>query len=356
MTRAECVRKSLKHLHRNWQLVVIQFLMTVVNVLAFLLFLALPLAVGLLLMGDVALELEGLEDVLESPARVLELVFRYLGWAAVLAAGLLFCLVFSFSLWIFVLGGSLGVLILSMRRRSGSFSRDAFMEEGKRHFLPLLRYTALVGFLFVGTVSALALCGGLAYVVSTAVEGGRPAVFLRVLMALGLGVFGFLFLAGIFFVALEGFAPLVTRRMKAAQAVSEAGAYLWRNPGSIGLIVLLLAAYASAQVLMMAAGYSVGLIPHAGPMLSVFVQVVGSVLSGYLFLAVIGAVLADYLSSRGEIPPGEAHGGLIAGGSTPGSRTSPSEALGRGSLHPPWGKTHGGPRRGPLRRLPSPHA
>jgi hypothetical protein len=312
MTSAECVRKSLRHVHRNWQLVAIQFLMTVVNVLAFLLFMVLPLAVGLLLMGDGVRELERLEEALESPARLLETVTRYLGWAAILSAGLLFYLAFSFSLWIFVLGGSLGVLSLSMQRPSGSFRMSAFMDEGKRHFFPLLRYATLVGFFLVGAVSALALAGGLAYVVSTALEGGRLAVFLRVLMALGLGVFGFLFLSGIVLVSLEGFAPLVTRRMKAAQAVSEAGAYLWRNPGSIWLVVLLLAGYASAQVLMMAAGYSIGLIPLVGPVLSLFSQVVTGVVGGYLFLVVIGGVLADYLSSPGKIPPGESRGGLTA--------------------------------------------
>jgi hypothetical protein len=312
MRRAECVRTSLRHVHRNWQLVAIQFLMTVVNVLAFLLFMALPLAVGLLLTGDGVQELERLEEALESPARLLELVSRYLGWAAVLATGLLFSLVFSFLLWIFVLGGSLGVLGLSMQGPSGSFRMNAFIEEGKRHFFPLLRYTTLVGLILVGTVSALALAGGLAYVVSMALEGGRLAVFLRVSMALGLGVFGLLSLSGIVLVSLEGLAPLVTRRTKAAHAVSEAGAYLWRNPGSIWLIVLLLAGYASAQVLMMAAGYSIGLIPRVGPVLSLFSQVVTGVAGGYLFLVVIGGVLADYLSSLGKIPPGESRGGLTA--------------------------------------------
>jgi hypothetical protein len=356
MTSAQCVRRSFRHVHRNWQLVAIQFLMTVVNVLALALIMALPLAVGLLLMGDGVQELERLEEALESPAGLLQLVSRYLGWAAMVSAGLLFYLAFSFSLWIFVLGGSLGVLSLSLLGRWGSFRMNTFIEEGKRHFLPLLRYTALVCFFFVVAVSALALLAGLAYVVSAALEGGRLAVFLRVSMALGLGLFGLLILSGIFLVSVEGVAPLVTRKMKATEAVIEAAAYLWRDPGSIGLIILLLAAYTGAWALMMAAGYSLGRIPGAGPLVSLFFQVATSVLSGYLSLAVIGAVLADYLSSFPGTPGGRSRDGLIAGDSTPRSRTSLPEAPGRGSLLSSLGQTREGSPRMTLQRLPVSHA
>lgn len=312
MSRFELIRKGIWHVHRNWQLLLVQLAWSFINLLALVVFVALPLVVAVAVIGLDPSELSRFKELAGKAGNPLELLLEYLGLILVFVTGLLVYLLFAFSVWLFIFGGSAGVLAGSVSLETGGFSMKSFTNHGKRLFLPLLGYTSLVGLVLLGVIVLLAMLfvAASALVGVLGMEDGRGGLFFKTMFALCLAAACVVFPAGILMVSLQGLAPLVMRRVGAGSSLRKAFDYLGRAPGALGLMVMLVLGYLGANVLLLAIGYPLQLLPVVGFIISLPVQVLTSVAQGYVCLVVLATVFEGYRplegSSRAALPSGEA--------------------------------------------------
>jgi hypothetical protein len=335
----DTIREGFRHVHRNWQLIVVQFVMGVINLVAALFFIGLPLVIGLLVLGQDASELRRMGELFQSSSGLFDIIARYMGLVLVFLLSLLFYMLFAFALWIYVLGGAAGSLGKSIREARYVFSMGTFMSEGRRLFWPLAVYVTVVSLLLLGVIVALGVAGGL----TAALFGGlglgdsRLGVFLKVFFVLSFIAAGGLALTGLLVVSLQGLAELVLRGSRPVRSLVNGFNYLEKNSRALYLAGIVVAGYVAAQFVLAGVGYPLQLVPLVGPLLSIPYQLVSSLVQGYLCLALLATVFVDYQPPAFGLPPGLAPApaqGAIGGSSTPGSGTSPEGVSPHGTPPP----------------------
>jgi hypothetical protein len=332
MSRLELIKEGIGHVHRNWQLLLVQLAWSFINLAGLVVFVALPLVVAAIVIGLDPSELSRLKELAGKAGNPLELLLEYLGLILVFVTGLLFYFLFVFSVWLFIFGGSAGVLAGSVRQEAGGFSMKSFMAHGRRLFLPLLWYTSLVGLALLGIMALFALL----FVAASALAGmlgledGRGGLFFKTLFVLSFVAACVLLPSGILMVSLQGLAPLVMRGLGAGKSFREAFDYLGRAPGALGLMAILVLGYLGAQVLLFSIGYPLQLLPVVGFVLSLPVQVFSSVAQGYVCLVVLATVFAGYrpleVQSRTAFLRGEA--------GAAGAGVTGADTIGNNSIQP----------------------
>lgn len=333
------IREGFRHVHRNWQLIVIQFVMGVINVIAALFFIGLPLVVGLLVLGLDASEFRRMGELLQGPSSPFDIIARYMGLALIFLLSLLFYMLFAFALWIFVLGGAAGSLGKSVREERYVFSMGTFMSEGKRLFRPLSGYVTVASLLLLGVIAALAVAGGLTAAIfgGLGLEDSRLGVFLKVFFVLSFIAAGGLALAGLLIVSLQGLAELVLRGSRPVRSLVNGFNHLEKTPRALYLACIAVAGYVAAQFVLVGVGYPLQLVPLVGPLLALPYQLASSVVQGYLCLALLSTLFVDYRSPAFGLSPVLSRSPAqeaIGGGSTPGSGISPEAAPRRGTPPP----------------------
>jgi len=302
MSHLSSISEGARHVHRSWQLLLMPLLMSFLNLAALVVFVVVPLVIALVVAGFDASELAGIEDLMNKATHPLDFVLDYLGVVLVLAAGVLVYSLVALSLWIFVLGGSAGVLGKSVQGPYGGFDMKLFFAEGRRLFSPLAWYTTLAGLAFVGlavVLLALAVLGG-ATVKLLGLEGAGLGLFFKVFIILSFSAAAVVLAGGSFVVAVQGLAPLVLKGSGAAKSIGEAVDYLGRTPGALCRMGALTALYFGVQAVLLIAGYPLQLIPVVGFILYLPYQLFSTVAQGYVCLVLLATIFVDYAKTTGQ--------------------------------------------------------
>lgn len=298
VTHTEAIRTGFRLVHRNWQLILIQFVMSVLGCAAFLLFLGVPLVVAFLMLGIDLAELVAFRDLLDTLREPGELVGRYLGVALVIAASLLLYLAFVFFLWVYVAGGSAGVIGASLRDPTARFTLRGFLSEGRKLFFPFACYALVMGLMLLGAFFFLGALGGALSMGLSALSGDTAlGFFFRVLTALVFLSAGGLLVFALSAVGVTGVPALVLDRAGTLKTLRTAYAHLNAHPGALGLYAIVLAGYLAVSVVLALLGYPLQLLPLVGVFLSVPYQLVSYVIQGYFCLVMLAAVFAHYVGT-----------------------------------------------------------
>jgi hypothetical protein len=292
------ITAAARLVHRNPELILIQLMLTVAKVTALLLFVGLP--VGAALVGA-GVDISEFED----PARVAELFQDPLDllaqYGTVLVAGLIglsVYLVFAYGLGVYVLGGSAGVLSRSVLTSWERFRTAVFLGEARRRFWPLVGLTTLAGL-------GAALVGGAALLVGVLVlaavggvgigEAGWAGQFLGALAAFGM--IAVVLLAGVLFLVVTGggIAIVVSRDLRAWDAVREVFSYLDRTPSFVSYVTGL----SAMAALVLLGAFMVGAVAGALPGVGLILQMAIALLEGYVTLVWLAAVLQYYERTSG---------------------------------------------------------
>ena len=305
MTYIEAVKDGFRLVHRNWQLVLVQFGMVIVSSIGFFVIVGIPLAIAFIIFGVDLTGLTDVKDIFRTIKEPSDVISKYLGLILIVIASLLLYIIMVAMLGIYVFGGSIGVIGKSLMERSLKFSMHTFFVEAKRLFLRLLGFTCIIGIIVIAVAFVLGvLGGGVATLVSFAQsQDSTLALFLGTFFSLILIIISIIIILGILSVTLYGIASFSLKDTGALKSLWEAIHYLARHPAAFWLYTILFAGYIFASFLLILLSYSFILIPVIGTILSFPYQLISYAFQTYLGLAVIAAILSYYYSTENSSEP-----------------------------------------------------
>lgn len=329
MAYLSTIKEGIQTVHKNWQLVFVQLASVLLSCISFFLIVGVPIAVAFIMFGLDLTEILRLKDIVSALKGSAELLNKYFGMALVIIVALLFYVIVILIVWVFTLGGTIGVLARAIAKSSEKFSLSLFFSEGKALFFPAFVFSSLIGLVFIVLAFVLGLLGGGASTIIDLAKGYEATLglFLGVFFSLVLLSVGFLLILVTLSVTVYGAAYLAFNRPKPLKALKEAVRYLYAEPSALVFYGILLLGYMLAGFLVILIGSPLALVPVIGPIISLPFQLVSYIIQGYISLIMLSSAF-HYYHKTGPVPP--------ASPSIQGPDTSPAEEPGQA---PPPGGT-----------------
>lgn len=327
MTYSDAIKNGFRLVNKNWQLVLIQFGMMLVNCIGFFVFIGIPLAVAFVIFGLDFTEMTELKNLLGTMKDASEIITKYLGFIIVLAVSFVVYLFVEVSVWLYVFGGSAGMIGRAVRDSANRFNMNTFFSEGKRLFWPLVGFTAITGVAFaIGVIGVFA--GGIGIIISIA-KGYETtlAVVLGIFLSLLLFCIGLALIISSIALTLYGTAAIVLKGTGPWQATKDTIKYLYCNPAALWLYCLVFGGYILATFLLVLIGTPFSLIPIIGAIIAIPYQIFSYALQSYLGLVIVAVIFIYYFST--EVKPSETPDEgtePVSGNSTPLPGTSQNQA------------------------------
>jgi len=335
MTYGDAIKNGFKLINKNWQLVLIQFGMMVVNCIGFFVFVGIPLAVAFVIFGLDLTELTELKNLMGTVSDPAEIITKYFGLIVVLLVSFVFYLLVATAVGLYVFGGSAGTIGRAIRDSSDKFNMNTFFSEGKRLFWPLIGFTAIIGIIFLGVAFVIGVfAGGIGVVISIA-KGYETtlAVVLGIFLSLLLFCIGLALIIFSIALTLYGTAAIVIKGTKPWQATKDTVKYLYRNPAALWLYCIAFGGYFLATFLLILLGTPFNLIPIIGAIIAIPYQIFSYAFQSYLGLVIVAVIFIYYCHTEAEVKPsGIPVEGTepVSGSSIPLSGTSQNRASAQG--------------------------
>ncbi|MEW6002200.1 MAG: hypothetical protein AB1638_06075 [Nitrospirota bacterium] len=299
MTYIEAIREGFRLVNRNWQLVLIQIGMAILNFAGFFVIVGIPLAIAFIIFGiDFTVrDVRGLFNIVREPS---EIISKYFGLLIIVIVSFLLYIIVAALLGIYVFGGSAGIIGKSIRDRTLKFSMHTFFTEAKRLFLHLLGFTAGVGIILIVVAFVLGVFGGgiAALVAFAKSQASTIALFFGTFLSLILIVMALSLILGILSIALYGIATLTLKDTGPVRSLKEATNYLFKHPNAFWLYCLLFVGYVLVSFFLIVFSYPFRLIPVIGTLLSFPYQLISYVFQTYLGLSIIAIIFTFYYSTE----------------------------------------------------------
>ncbi len=300
MSYIAVIKEGVHTVHKNWQLVIIQFSSMLLSCISFFLIVGIPIAVAFIMFGLDLTEILRFTDVVSAFKGSAEFLGKYFGMALVVILSLIVYIAFIVLLWIFTISGTIGILSKSMLNEDHRFAVKSFFAEGRRLFFSVFLFSSLVSIIFVTLAFILGILGGTA---SAVIEMAKTQ---EATLALFLGVFFSLVLisAGVFLITVTlsitvyGIANVAFNGTKPFNALKETVKYLYSTPSAVGFYVVLLIGYMIAGFIVVLIGTPFSLIPIIGPILSLPYQIITYAVQGYVSLVMLSSVFHFYYKTR----------------------------------------------------------
>jgi hypothetical protein len=333
MIYSNAIKNGFRLVNKNWQLVLIQLGMMLVNCIGFFVFVGIPLAVAFVIFGLDLTEMTELKNLLGTMKDASEIITKYLGLIIVLAVSFVVYLLVAASIGLYVFGGSAGTIGRAVRDGADrfKFNMNIFFTEGKRLFWPMVGFTAIIGIIFLGVAFVLGVfVGGIGVIISIA-KGHETilAVVLGIFLSLLLFCIGLALVISLIALTLYGTAAIVFKGTGPWQAIKDTIKYLYRNPAALWLYCLAFGGYFLATFLLVLLGTPFSLIPLIGAIIAIPYQLFSYALQSYLGLIIVAAIFIYYFSTEVKLPETPDEGTApVSGNSTPLSDTFQSQVSG----------------------------
>ncbi|MCC6347391.1 MAG: hypothetical protein IT388_09430 [Nitrospirales bacterium] len=328
MTYLSTIKEGIHIVHKNWQLVLAQFVSMILSCASFFVIVGVPIAVAFIMFGLDLTDILRFKDVVSAFKGSAELLHKYFGMALVILLSLLIYILFIIVLWTFTIAGTIGILARTIETGTQKFSLKEFFAEGKRLFFPVFLYSTFIGVLFITLAFILGILAGGA---SSVIEMARLQ---EATLSLFLGVFFFLVLLSIGLVLIlvtlsgtvYGIACMTFTHSSPWAALKSTLRYLVSVPSSIAFYALLFIGYMVAGFFVILAGSPLTLIPFIGPVLSLPYQVITYLIQGYISLIMLASLFLYYYRT-GFLPslpvpvPAPAEGSGLSTGADTSSKT-----------------------------------
>lgn len=305
MTYSDAIKNGFRLVNKNWQLVLIQFGMMLVNCIGFFVFVGIPLAVAFVIFGLDLTEMTELKNLLGTMKDATEIITKYLGLIIVLVVSFVVYLLVAASVGLYVFGGSAGIIGRAVRDSSDRFNMNTFFSEGRRLFWPLAGFTAIIGIIFLGVAFVIGVfAGGIGVIISIA-KGYETtlAVVLGIFLSLLLFCVGLALIISSIALALYGTAAIVLKGTGPWQATRDTIKYLYRSPAALWLYCIAFGGYILATFLLVLLGAPFSLIPIIGAIIAIPYQIFSYAVQSYLGLVIVAVIFIYYFST--EVKPSE---------------------------------------------------
>ncbi|MBI4686145.1 MAG: hypothetical protein HY755_13255 [Nitrospirae bacterium] len=302
MTYKEAFNNGLNIVHKNWQLVLIQVAMIITNCILFFIFIGIPLAIAFVMFGLDLTEMTRLKDLLITMREPSEIISRYRGIFLVLLVAFIGYLLVASSIGLYFFGGSAGLIARSIRDNTLRFSLKIFFAEGKRLFLPLVGFTAIIGLIFTCVALVLGIFGGGigAIIASAREQEAIFTIFLGIFFSLLLFCTGLILIAFTIALALYGLAAVIFKGTGAFKSIKESARYLYHQPRALWLYCIVFSGYIGVSFILILLGAPFSFIPIVGPIIALPYQLFSYTVQSYLGLVILAITFTYYFSTEGK--------------------------------------------------------
>ena len=291
----ECIKDGFALTNRNLQLVVIRIVVSVINVIAFGIFLGIPVIIAIAYLGfDVAHAGDMLPYMADNP---LEFVSRYLGLAVLLLFAFLLYLCFASMLFLYTLGGTLGSLRNSFSNTGLTFTLPSFFREANANLSRLFWLLSLVSLGIMILLIAFALIGGTMVLVMSSVSAtdGTLNMFLRSFAAMFMIIICVIILLLSVLFSIYTAVISVAEEKGAMESVKITLGFLQSRPQALLFFIVLMLAIIAASLVF----FSVQIPLQIIPFISVVTFLINSCFSSYLAVVMWGALVTYYMRASG---------------------------------------------------------
>lgn len=284
----ECIKEGFNLTHRNWQLILVRLVLSIVNLLSLVLFLGMPVFAAIVYMG---FELTNAKDILpyllNNP---IEYVSRYIGLLLLIFAGFVVCLMFSSLLLLYVLSGTLGVLRSSAVDAVSGFSFSLFFKEAGKNFAGLFWLILILMTGFVALMIFFAVIAGIGWIVIKSVgDAGYVQVFLKSFISMSYFVFSLIFFFAAVVFAAYSITVLMIEGTGVMKSIKSTYCFLIDNPVAFVFCLILLAGFVASNFIFISFS-----------MMFFIVPLINSVLQSYLSIVLWSSLFVYYMKNRGN--------------------------------------------------------
>lgn len=305
MSYIEAIKEGFRVVHKNWQLVLIQFAMVLINFIGFFIIVGIPLAIAFIIFGIDLTGLSDIKDIFRTLKGPSEIITRYFGLLLIVILSFLFYIIAAALFGMYVFGGSAGIIGKTIGDRTLKFSMHTFFHEAKRLFTKIFGFTSVIGVILIVAAFVLGILGGsIAALVSFAKsQDSTLALFFGTFLSLILTIIALILIFGTLSVTLYGVAALFFKGTGPVKSLREAMRYLLRHPAALWLYAILFGGYVFVSFFLIVLGYSFYLIPVIGTILSFPYQLISYVFQTYLGLAIIAITFTYYYATEIQKEP-----------------------------------------------------
>lgn len=245
----EYIKEGFHLTHKNWQVILLRLFIALLNILGFIFFMVLPVAVTLASIGVEFSDRGSLLELLRDPGGFLS---GYSGAVVFILLAFIFYLSFASILVVFTLGGTLGVLRNSALDPEYRFSLRSFFEEGKSLFFRIIGFSAITLPVFIVPVIILAVlgAGGFSFLHKYGDGGSLVVLFLTYFLSLLLAISGIVVLLGTLTLITYGMIVLAVERISPMDTLKRVVGFIKENPGAVLFYILLVGALMIISVLL----------------------------------------------------------------------------------------------------------
>ncbi len=294
----ESAKEGFGLVNRNWQLVIVRVLASLVNLIGFFIIVGIPAAAAIIFLGT--------EFVTSDPQAFLlgikgAFSGGYAAIAVLMVGSILVYLTFASFLWMYVLAGASGTLGRGIKEVPSRFRLKDFLRQAKSLFFPFMGLYAIVGIGMMLAFIIVGLATGGAYYIAEVLRD--RAGLIAPIIGAGLSLFTFAMGVLVFFFSLAvgayGTALIIFEHDKPWQAAKGAVRFMQEKPEGFWGYSLFLLAYGVVALLLFLFGYPFKLIPIIGSFIVLPYQLFAYAVKCYISLALIGAVLSFYSKVKG---------------------------------------------------------
>ncbi|MEN8264200.1 MAG: hypothetical protein ABFR82_12130 [Nitrospirota bacterium] len=291
----ESIKEGFNRANQNLQLVLIRITVTIINLVSFFIFLAVPLIIAVLYMGfDLAHAGELLPYLVGNP---FEFISRYIGLILLIGFSFLLYLTFVTMLFLYVLGGTLGVLRSSAENIGYKFSLSSFFMEAKQNFGRLFRLIFLVSLGCTALFIALVVFGGIFVVIVQVMTAGRGVmeVFFNSFVMVSITSFSIIYILACLVFSAYSMVISVTDGTDSMDCIKSTFDFLTQKPGAFLFFFILLIGGGGVNFLFFILKMPFSMVPVFGQMMNIVLTLFSAVFQGYIAIVIWSSLMAYYL-------------------------------------------------------------
>ena len=294
----DCIKEGFLLTNRNLPLVFIKIIASIINTGGVFLFIAIPIMVAVTYLG---FDIERLRDII--PALInnpFEFISNYMILLALIILSILFYIVLSSLFLLYVFGGVLGTLRLSIVEPDFRFSLRTFFTEAGMSFGRLIRLLSLLSLIALPFGFFLIVSNGISifFYRSITPDLGFTDTFLRTFMAVLIFIFSLIIGFTGLTVGVYSFIISVAEKKGAFSSISGAFQFVRERPGAVLFYLLLIVMILTLSMILYVFQMPLHLNPTGGILTGISIYILNLLFQSYISVVIWSSLLAFYLKYR----------------------------------------------------------
>ncbi len=291
----ECIKEGFALTNKNLQVTVIRVVAAIISLIALVFCFAIPLIGAILYLGLDIASAQDLWPILQGDPSTF--IARYLGIITLFGISIICYLTFVSVLFIYVLGGSVGVLRNAAANLNYTFSLSSFFREAGQNYGRLCRMITLVGIALLALLIALLIISVIIMAVVNFISGSIAflAMYLKSFLVVALIIIGAITFIASFVFSAYAVVICVIERVGAVDSIKKTVSFLIDRPVALLYCIFLFAGAVVLNVLLFTVRVPVGFVPLLGPLFSFVLSIMSVLVQSYISVAVWASLIIYYM-------------------------------------------------------------